>query len=242
MNRMLRQGGTALALVLAPALLFAAKRDSNTSASAEGRAFPAPTLDDPRGAAAAEETAVFSGGCFWGVQLVFEHVKGVTNVESGYAGGPVNAATYEEVSTGDTGHAESVRVSYDPSQVSYGQLLQVFFAVAHDPTQLNRQGPDFGPQYRSAIWYANDTQKRVAEAYIAQLTAAHAFKSPIVTQVAPLKGFYLAEAYHQDYATTHPSAPYIVIHDRPKVERFRRQLPELYRETPVPYTARTAAK
>ncbi|MGE5091010.1 MAG: peptide-methionine (S)-S-oxide reductase MsrA [Bacillota bacterium] len=176
-----------------------------------------------------EEVAVFSGGCFWGVEAVFEHVKGVKHAESGYAGGVAATANYEAVSTGDTGHAESVRVVFDPSEVSYAQLLQVFFSVAHDPTQLNYQGPDHGPQYRSAIWYTSEAQKRTAEAYIAQLTRAHTFRKPIVTEVKPLSGFYLAEAYHQDYATRHPDAPYIVYNDAPKVEHLKKDLPALYR-------------
>lgn len=180
-------------------------------------------------AGAAEEVAVFSGGCFWGIEAVFEHVKGVTHAESGYAGGGAATANYEAVSNGDTGHAESVRVVFDPSQVSYGQLLQVFFSVAHDPTELNYQGPDHGPQYRSVIWYTSEAQRRTAEAYIAQLTKARTFSKPIVTQVAPLRGFYLAEAYHQDYATRHPDAPYIVYNDAPKVERLKKDLPALYR-------------
>lgn len=183
----------------------------------------------PPPAGAAEEVAVFSGGCFWGIEAVFEHVKGVTHAESGYAGGAASTANYEAVSNGDTGHAESVRVTFDPSQVSYGQLLQVFFSVAHDPTELNYQGPDHGPQYRSVIWYTSEAQRRTAEAYIAQLTKARTFSKPIVTQVAPLRGFYLAEAYHQDYATRHPDAPYIVYNDAPKVERLKKDLPALYR-------------
>ena len=180
-------------------------------------------------AGATEEVAVFSGGCFWGIEAVFEHVKGVTRAESGYAGGSAATANYEAVSNGDTGHAESVRVVFDPSQVSYGQLLQVFFSVAHDPTELNYQGPDHGPQYRSVIWYTSEAQRQTAEAYIAQLTKAHTFSKPIVTQVTPLRGFYLAEAYHQDYATRHPDALYIVYNDAPKVERLKKDLPALYR-------------
>ena len=162
------------------------------------------------------------------MQAVFQHVKGVKSATSGYSGGPADAAEYELVSTGNTGHAESVRVVYDPTKVSYGQLLKVFFAVAHDPTQLNRQGPDSGSQYRSAIFYANDDQKRVAEAYIRQLGQAKLFARPIVTQVAPLKAFYAAEAYHQNYATLHPDNPYIAANDLPKVDRLREQFPNLY--------------
>jgi peptide-methionine (S)-S-oxide reductase len=177
-----------------------------------------------------KETAVFAGGCFWGVQAVFQHVHGVTSATSGYSGGASSTAEYEVVSTGQTGHAESVQVVFDPSQVTYGQLLKVFFSVAHDPTELNRQGPDSGTQYRSAIFYSNDEQKRVASAYIAQLDQAKAFPSAIVTQVVPLKAFYPAEAYHQNYATLHPDNPYIAINDAPKVDHLREQLPELYKK------------
>src|SRR5262245_10088080 len=180
-----------------------------------------------------DQVAVFSGGCFWGVQAVFQHVKGVTNAVSGYAGGDASTAQYDRVSEGNTGHAESVQVTFDPSQVSYAQLLQVFFSVAHDPTQLNYQGPDHGPQYRSAIWYTNATQKTEAEAYIARLNQAKVWPKPIATQVSALGAFYSAEAYHQDYATVHPYQPYILINDAPKVARLKKQLPELYREKPV---------
>jgi peptide-methionine (S)-S-oxide reductase len=173
-------------------------------------------------------TAVFAGGCFWGVEGVFEKLKGVSNAVSGFAGGKkAPSGGYEEVSTGRTGHAESVEVTYDPSVISYGQLLQVFFSVVHDPTQLNRQGPDEGTQYRSAIFYANEEQKRVAEAYIQQLTDAKAFKHKIVTQVAPLTGFYAAEAYHQHYLQRHPNEPYIAYNDLPKVRDLEKQFPEL---------------
>jgi peptide-methionine (S)-S-oxide reductase len=177
-----------------------------------------------------KETAVFAGGCFWGVQAVFQHVHGVMSATSGYSGGTSATAEYEVVSTGQTGHAESVQVVFDPSQVSYGQLLKVFFSVAHDPTELNRQGPDTGTQYRSVIFYANDEQKRIASAYIAQLDQAKAFPRPIVTQVVPLKAFYPAEDYHQNYATLHPDNPYIAINDAPKVDHLREQLPELYKK------------
>jgi peptide-methionine (S)-S-oxide reductase len=205
------------------------------SSRARGVAEPdvvvaAPAVDAPLAAAATLDTAVFAGGCFWGVEAVFEHLKGVTNVESGYAGGKVASPSYEQVSTGDTGHAESVRVVYDPSKISYGQLLQVFFSVAHDPTTLNRQGPDHGTQYRSAIFYRTPDQKRIAEAYVAQLTAAKTFRHPIVTQIAPLQAFYLAEGYHQNYLVNHPNQPYIVINDRPKVENLKKQFSGLYRE------------
>ena len=189
---------------------------------------PPPVLDAPRAAAAGQQTAVISGGCFWGVQAVFQHVKGVISAPSGYAGGSANTAEYENVSTGETGHAESVQIVYDPSQVTYGQLLRVFFSVAHDPTQLNRQGPDQGTQYRSSIFFSNDEQKRIAEAYIAQLDKAREFSRPIVTRVVPLQGFYPAEAYHQNYAALHPYQPYILMNDAPKVEHLRQEFPDLY--------------
>lgn len=185
-------------------------------------AFSSPSL-------AVEQTAVFAGGCFWGVDAVFKHVKGVSEVVSGYAGGNASAAHYEMVSEGNTGHAESVRVRFDPARVSYQQLLQVFFSVAHDPTQLNRQGPDRGSQYRSAIFYTNAEQQKNAENYIRQLTAAHAYTAPIVTQVVPLQQFYPAEDYHQNYLALHPYQPYILYNDMPKLEQLRRQFPALYR-------------
>lgn len=175
-----------------------------------------------------EETAVFAGGCFWGVDAVFKHVKGVSEVVSGYAGGSAATAHYEQVSEGDTGHAESVRVRFDPARVSYQQLLQVFFAVAHDPTQLNRQGPDTGTQYRSAIFFTSPVQQQTAQSYIRALTAAHAYPAPIVTQVVPLAQFYPAEAYHQNYLALHPNQPYIVVNDMPKLVQLRRQFPALY--------------
>lgn len=191
-------------------------------------AIPSPTVDAPMATNKTEQTAVVAGGCFWGVQAVFQHVKGVISATSGYSGGSARTAEYELVSTGDTGHAESVKITYDPSQVTYGQLLKIFFSVAHDPTQLNRQGPDHGSQYRSSIFYGSDEQKRIAEAYIAQLEKANVFPGPIVTQVAPLKAFYTAEAYHQDYAARHPDDPYIVYNDAPKVAHLRQQFPNLY--------------
>jgi peptide-methionine (S)-S-oxide reductase len=179
-------------------------------------------------AAPTEQTAIFSGGCFWGVDAVFKHVKGVSEVVSGYSGGSSATAHYELVSTGDTGHAESVRVRFDPAKVSYQQLLQVFFSVAHDPTQLNRQGPDTGSQYRSAIFYTSAEQQKVALSYIKQLTAARAFSDPIVTQVVPLQQFYPAEDYHQNFLALHPFHPYIVFNDMPKLEQLRKQFPTLY--------------
>jgi peptide-methionine (S)-S-oxide reductase len=174
--------------------------------------------------------AVFAGGCFWGTQAVFERVKGVVDTTVGYAGGSASTATYDQVTTETTGHAESVEVVYDPSQITYGQLLRIFFSVAHDPTQLNRQGPDVGPSYRSAIFYENDDQKRVAQAYIAQLDAAHVFPRPIVTEVTPLKAFYRAEDYHQDYALHNPGNPYILVCDRPKIEALKKEFPDLFVE------------
>lgn len=192
-------------------------------------AIPDPAVDAPLAAAKGEQTAVLAGGCFWGIEAVFEHVKGVIDVESGYAGGSAGTATYEMVSSGRTGHAESVRIKYDPSQISYGQLLKVFFSVAHDPTQLNRQGPDTGTQYRSAIFCSNEDQKRIAQAYIEQLNQAKVFGRTIVTQVAALQTFHEAEAYHQDYLARHPNEPYIVINDLPKVENLRKHLPGLYK-------------
>jgi peptide-methionine (S)-S-oxide reductase len=191
--------------------------------------LPNPAIDVPVAAQKGLQTAVFAGGCFWGIEAVFEHVKGVSRAVSGYAGGTVARPSYEQVTTGTTGHAEAVEVTYDSSQVSYGTLLKVFFSVAHDPTELNRQGPDVGTQYRSAIFYANDGQKRVAEAYIDQLTKAKAFPRPIVTQVAPLRAFYPAEDYHQDYLAHNPTQPYIVINDMPKLEALKQQLPELWK-------------
>jgi len=192
-------------------------------------AAPNAVVDAPR-VGAGQETAVFAGGCFWGMQLVFEHVKGVTGVTAGYAGGEKNTATYEQVETGQTGHAESVRITFDTSVVTYKQLLQVFFTV-HDPTELNRQGPDTGTQYRSSIFYLTPEQKQIAESYIAQLEKEKTFDAPIVTQVVPLpKGFFPAEKYHQEYAIHHPDQPYIVINDLPKVSTLRQQLPALYRD------------
>ena len=190
--------------------------------------IPNPVVDAPLAAASGEQVAIVAGGCFWGLEAVFEHVKGVKGVVVGYSGGAAKTAHYEVVSSGKTGHAESVKITYDPSQISYGQLLKVFFAVAHDPTELNRQGPDTGTQYRSAIFYANEDQKRIAQAYVEQLNKAKAFDAPVVTQITALDNFYKAEAYHQNYAAQHPDEPYIYINDLPKVESLRKQLPELY--------------
>jgi peptide-methionine (S)-S-oxide reductase len=191
-----------------------------------------PVIDNPK-TSGAVQTAVLSGGCFWGVQGVFEHVRGVKNVIAGYAGGERTTAQYETVSSGTTGHAESVKITFDPATISYGQILQIAFSVVHDPTQLTRQGPDVPTQYRSAIFYADDSQKRIAQAYIEQLDQSHAFSRPIVTRVDPLKGFYPAEGYHQDYLIHNPTQPYIAIYDIPKIENFRRTFPELYSGSPV---------
>lgn len=197
-----------------------------TKVNAQAKA-PVATVDAPLANASGHETAVFAGGCFWGTQAVFQRVKGVTSTMAGYAGGSAATATYDQVTTETTGHAESVKVVYDPSKLTYGQLLRIFFSV-HDPTQLNRQGPDVGTSYRSAIFYTNDEQRKIATAYIAQMEAAHIFSKPIVTQVVPLKGFYDAESYHQDYATKNPHNPYIMVCDRPKIETLKRDFPELF--------------
>lgn len=191
--------------------------------------LPDPVNDLPHQQAPGQQTAVFAAGCFWGVQAVFQHVKGVVSATSGYSGGAANKAKYEMVSTGTTGHAESVKVVYDPAQISYGQLLKILLSVAHDPTELNRQGPDIGTQYRSAIFYTSEDQRKVAEGYIEQLQSAHVYSRPIVTQVVPLQGFYEAEAYHQDYATRHPSDLYIAINDLPKVANLKTFFPNVYR-------------
>ena len=216
---------TRIALVLFAILLATAACNAKANPAA---AVPAPMQDAPRATASGQQTAVLSGGCFWGVQAVFQHVRGVIRATSGYAGGAAKTAEYEIVSTGETGHAESVQIVYDPSQITYGELLHVFFSVAHDPTQLNRQGPDEGTQYRSSIFYSNDEQKRIPETYIAQLDQAKIFSRPIVTKVVPLQAFYPAEAYHQNYAALHPNQPYILFNDAPKVEHLRQEFPDLY--------------
>jgi peptide-methionine (S)-S-oxide reductase len=211
--------------------IFAIISVSTTACSAGEQTrqnIPVPALDAPLAGVKGQQTAVVAGGCFWGIQAVFQHVKGVVSATSGYSGGSGNTAEYELVSTGDTGHAESVKIVYDPSTITYGQLLRIFFSVAHDPTQLNRQGRDEGSQYRSVIFYAGEEQKRIAEAYIAQLENAKVFARPIVTQVVQLKAFYPAEAYHQDYATRHPDNPYILFNDAPKIAHLRKQFPDLY--------------
>jgi len=198
------------------------------TASNAAVSLPDPTVDVPLAKTKGTATIVLAGGCFWGVEAVYEHLRGVTEVVVGYSGGAADTATYERVTTGRTGHAESVRVTYDPSQVTLGQILKVFFSVVHDPTQLNRQGPDVGTHYRSAIFYANDEQRKVARAYLTQLQAARVYRDPIVTELTPLKAFYLAESYHQDYAAKNPTQPYIVIHDLPKVAALQKHFPSLY--------------
>lgn len=212
-------GGLALGITLAPSL-----------AAEEARAIPAPIEDIV--ASGPTEVAVLAGGCFWGVQGVFQHVEGVVQAVSGYAGGDGRTAQYEKVSSGSTGHAEAVRVTYDPTRVSFGRILQIYFSVAHDPTQLNRQGPDHGTQYRSAIFPQTAEQARVAKAYIAQLDTARAYDAALVTKIEPGRPFYAAESYHQDFMERHPSHPYIVINDAPKVEGLRRLYPEFYRSQP----------
>jgi peptide-methionine (S)-S-oxide reductase len=217
-----------VAVVLAVAagtLLQSAQREKAT-------VIPPPAIDT-RAGAATSEVAVFAGGCFWGVQAVFQHVKGVTSAVSGYAGGEKSTAHYDRIGEGDTGHAESVEVTFDPRQVSYGRLLQVFFSVAHDPTQRDRQGPDVGTQYRSAIFPASDEQERIASAYIAQLAAARTFPRPIVTRIEPNRPFFRAEAYHQDYLVRNPRSPYIVFNDLPKLAELQRVFPDRYRAEPV---------
>ena len=207
-------------------------------ADAANKVIPPPALDTPAGAARGLETAVLAGGCFWGLQGMFEHVQGVTKVVAGYSGGTRETAHYEMVGTERTGHAESVEITFDPKKVSYGQLLRLYFAVAHDPTQLDRQGPDSGPSYRSEIFFASPAQERVARAYVAQLDKAKVFGKPIVTRIEPLKEFYPAEDYHQDFLVHNPSYPYIVVNDLPKIAALKRVYPELYRETAVTLSAR----
>jgi peptide-methionine (S)-S-oxide reductase len=213
------------------ALAIAAFAAAPSRAAEDAVVIPAPVMDAQ--AADGIQTAVVAGGCFWGVQGVFQHTAGVVNAVSGYAGGSKMTADYNLVSTGTTGHAESVQIKYDPKKISYGKILQIFFSVAHDPTQLNRQGPDSGTQYRSAIFTTSDEQKKVADAYIAQLDAAKVYRKPIVTKVGPLEGFYQAEAYHQDYLTLHPTQPYIAYNDIPKVENLKKLFAANYVEEPT---------
>jgi peptide-methionine (S)-S-oxide reductase len=220
MNRTILGVGLVVGLLLALGFV--------TTSTAAPSPLPDPAIDAPLAKTPSEETAVLAGGCFWGVEAVFEHVKGVKLAESGYSGGTANTANYDLVSRGNTGHAEAVRVIYDPAQISYGRLLKIFFSVAHDPTQLNRQGPDIGPQYRSAIFPTGEEQKRIAEAYILQLREARVFPRLIVTKVTPLEAFYQAEEYHQDYAKKNPRQPYIMMHDAPKVARLKTMFPDLF--------------
>ena len=228
-------GGWAMGLAgaaLAVAVVTAVPLPDPFARTEPARVVP-PPVSDLATDNSASQVAVFAGGCFWGVQGVYQHVTGVTSAVSGYAGGGKGSAHYDSVGRGDSGHAEAVRISYDPSQVSYGALLQIFFSVAHDPTQLNRQGPDVGTQYRSTIFPTDTRQADVAKAYIAQLNAAHAFDAPIVTTIEPDRAFYPAEDYHQDYLTLHPEQPYIAINDLPKIAGLKRLFPARYRETPV---------
>lgn len=218
-------------LVLATVGVIGTCSAFSLSGAEEAVVIPPPALDETT--QARSETAVFAGGCFWGVQGVFQHVKGVKNAVSGYAGGAADTAQYERVSDGNTGHAESVEVTFDPAQVSYGTLLQIYFSVAHNPTELNRQGPDTGTQYRSAIFTRSSEQQRVAQAYIAQLDAAKSFNKPIVTRLESYNGFYPAEEEHQDFLTEHPTYPYIVINDLPKVAQLKQLYPDRYQEQPV---------
>ena len=218
------------------ALAITATITSRTLAAEDPVKIPAPAVDVQ--SSDGLQTAVLAGGCFWGVQGVFQHTAGVVNAVSGYAGGSRSTADYNIVSTGTTGHAEAVEIKYDPKKISYGRILQIFFSVVHDPTQLNRQGPDTGTQYRSAIFTTNDEQKKVAEAYIAQLNAAKVYRKPIVTKVGSLEGFFAAEAYHQDYLTLHPNQPYIVFNDLPKVENLKKIFAENYVEKPTLVSAR----
>src|SRR6201984_1532769 len=221
-----------LVLCAAALVLFmTSRRQAATAvaaAAATAAAIPDPAVDEKLAAKPGQETLVLAGGCFWGVQTVFKHVKGVTRSTAGYSGGALKNPDYETVSSGSTGHAESVEIVYDPSVITLGQLLKVFFSVVHDPTQLNRQGPDTGTQYRSAIFFSNPGQQRIAQAYIDQLNQAKIFSQPIVTQIVPLNGFYTAESYHQDYAEHHPENPYIMICDLPKLKNLEQQFPNLY--------------
>jgi peptide-methionine (S)-S-oxide reductase len=222
------------ALVIAAFLVFVVMAGwGSRSAADDARIIPAPAFDESTRQAPASEVAVLAGGCFWGVQGVFQHVEGVANAVSGYAGGARDTARYETVSTGTTGHAEAVRLTFDPHRISYGQILQIYFSVAHDPTELNRQGPDAGTQYRSAIFPTDPQQARIAGAYIAQLNQAHAFPAPIVTVIEPGRQFYPAESYHQNYLTLHPSEPYIATQDLPKIANLERLFPQFYRAKPV---------
>jgi peptide-methionine (S)-S-oxide reductase len=210
--------------------MFSFRRGASCNTPGPAISIPDPAVDKPLAATPGQETAVIAGGCFWGIQAVYEHLKGVIRATSGYSGGAANTAQYEKVCSGRTGHAEAVEVVFDPSKITFGQILKVFFSVAHDPTELNRQGPDVGTQYRSAIFYASEDQKRISTAYIEQLNAAKVFPRPIVTQIVPLDAFYAAEDYHQGYAEQHPENMYIVVNDLPKVESLQKQFPTMYVE------------
>ncbi len=229
-HRLVTPALAAAALVPAAMLMSFPPLGDSRAASPAAAMAPEPA---PVGVTASSDTAVFAGGCFWGVEAVFEHLKGVSSATSGYAGGSAPSPSYEQVSSGATGHAEAVLVVYDPAEISYDQLLQIFFTVAHDPTQLNRQGPDVGTQYRSAVFYRNPAQRQATERYIAKIREAKLYRGAIVTEVAPLRGFHTAEAYHQDYLVRHPNQPYIVINDAPKLEHLKRAFPALYRKRSV---------
>jgi peptide-methionine (S)-S-oxide reductase len=220
-----------LAMTAALALSAIPFLSAHVSAEDLNKEIPA-ALSDPANPAATE-VAVLAGGCFWGQQGLFEHVKGVTKVVAGYSGGDRRTAQYDKVSDGDTGHAESVQITFDPRQVTFGKLLRIYFSVAHDPTELNRQGPDSGSSYRSEVFFASETQEKIARAYVAQLAAAHTFKDPIVTKIEKLNGFYPAEGYHQDFLIHNPNYPYIVFNDLPKIDALKRVLPAMYRDKPV---------
>ncbi|MGB7284986.1 MAG: peptide-methionine (S)-S-oxide reductase MsrA [Candidatus Acidiferrum sp.] len=219
----------AVLIIAGVGVLAWATAKPNDGRSNAKAAFPKPAVDAALAPAKSQETGVVSGGCFWGIQGVFQHVRGVVSATSGYSGGAASTAHYEEVSTGETGHAESVKIVFDPSQISYGQLLMIFFSVAHNPTELNYQGPDHGTQYRSSVFYTNDEQEKIAEAYVAQLDGAKVYSQPIVTKVVPLQGFYPAEDYHQNYLKLHPYEPYIMINDLPKITSLKKEFPSLYR-------------
>jgi peptide-methionine (S)-S-oxide reductase len=216
-------------LIISSVLLLGGSMFACNRAAASVASIPDPAVDEVLRSVGQKQTIVLAGGCFWGVEAVFEHIKGVTDVKSGYAGG-TGSASYEEVSSGTTGHAESVQITYDPSKITFGKLLKVFFAVAHDPTEINRQGPDVGTQYRSAIFFSTEEQKRIAQAYIDQLNNAKVFPRPLATQLSALDSFHAAENYHQNYLANHPNEPYIVYHDLPKLANLRKEFPELYKD------------
>lgn len=224
------QGFSRLPQVVASVAFFFLSSVANFAAPRPASSFPKPAVDNPMASAPGQEIAVLAGGCFWGIQAVYEHTRGVISAVSGYTGGNADTARYEIVSTGHTGHAESVKIVFDPSRITYGQILMIFFSVAHNPTELNKQGPDWGTQYRSAVFYATVEQQKIATAYVAQLDAAKVYPQRIVTQVVPLKEFYPAESHHQDYAKHHADSPYIVINDLPKLTNLRKQFPELFRD------------